>query len=419
MESRMKSNSLTDFIDKNPNWKDLLSDEHGDFSHRIKNSTRPGEENLWIFSYNQIRSKWSRPENKYARGIILEIKDGHVTKVVRRAFDKFFNSGEGYVDKIDWSAPGLFASLKMDGSLCSSYHYNGKWHWSTSGMFHADDANLSELVPLANDGSENAKTFQDLIDVALRRTPVPFDDLEIGHTYTFELTSPSNRIVTPYLETGLTFIGERDNETGDEIDVKKSKVASKLMLPEEFQVRSEKEADELVERLGGLKEGLVIRGQRKPDGSFARCKMKSREYVKCHHIRGENNFSKKQLFEVIQANETSEVEAYFPELKGKIETTRAEWSGLKEILKSWVAKGVEHKALLIAADPMYKFSDVTVRKAYANFVSGPKVPAGVKSTMFFVWKEDPEGEVDKMLQDISWKDYKSLQLKVNNLKLGD
>ena len=184
-------------------------------------------------------------------------------------------------------------------------------------------------------------------------------------------------------------------------------------------MRSEKEADELIEHLGGLKEGLVIRGQRKADGSFARQKKKSREYVKCHHIRGENNFSKKQLFEVIQANETGEVEAYFPELKGKIETTRAEWTGLKDTVKAWVAKGVEKRDNLIFADPMYQFSDVTVRKNYADFVSGPSVPPGLKSVMFFVWKDDPSGEVDRMFQDISWKDYKALQLKVNNRNLED
>lgn len=415
----MKTNSLIDFIEKHPNWKELLSDEKGDFALKIKNSTKPLEENLWMFSYNQIKSKWSKPENKYARGIILEIKNGHVTRVVRRAFDKFFNAGEGYADDIDWSAPGLFASMKMDGSLCSLYHYNDAWHWSTSGMFHAEDANLSEIVPLAHDGSEDSKTFKDLIDVALKNTPVPFDQLEVGHTYTFELTSPSNRIVTPYMETTLTFIGERDNDSGDEIDVKTSKIAAMVALPEEFPVKSRKEAEELIERLGGLKEGLVIRGQRKPDGSFARQKMKSREYVKCHHIRGENNFSRKQLFEVIQANETDEVESYFPELKGKIETTRSEWKKLKETVKSWVMKGLEKKAELIAADKYFSMSDVSVRKAYANYASGPQVPAGVKSFMFFVWKEDPDAEVDAMFQDISWKDYKELQLRINNLRLGD
>lgn len=412
-------NALTEFIDSHPDWKDVLSNEDNGFAMTVKNSKWPGEERLWMFSYDQISSNFRKQECVVARGIILEITDGKVTAVVRRAFDKFFNSREGLADKIDWSSPDLFISAKMDGSICELYNYAGKWHWSTSGMFHAEDANLSEIFSSAKDGSETAKTFMDLISFALKEVDFSYDSLDPTHTYSFELTSPSNRIVTPYQKTELTFIGERDNVTGYEVDIRKSPVSSFVKLPIEYKFSSLAEAELAADLLPGLQEGFVIRGQRTETGSFTRNKCKNREYVKCHHIRGESDFALKQLFEVAQANETGELEAYYPEVKPKIAEMLKDFNELKEKISETVAIGSKKLKEISDADPLFKFSGVNVYKKYAMYVNSPEVPQAYRKFMFLAKEPDPALAVKNLFKDMSWKDYKALQLSINGVSLGE
>ena len=413
MNQGYSPNALTAFIDATPDWRGTLTNEDNGFAMTVKNSPVPGEDALWLFSYNQIFSNFRKPECVVARGMILEIVDGKVTKVVRRAFDKFFNAREGLADKIDWASPDLFVSEKRDGSICELYNYGGKWHWSTSGMFHAEHATLSDVISFAKDGSENVKSFMDLIAFALKRIEFDYGLLDETHTYSFEMTSPSNRIVTPYSETTLTFIGERDNKTGVEVDVRTSPIAAIVPLPKEYKFGSLAEAEEAADTLPGLQEGFVIRGQLQENGSFARNKCKNREYVKCHHIRGENNFATKQLFEVAQANETGEIEAYYPEVRPKIDAMLKDFNDLKAKVLDYVDMGVAKRQEIIDADPMYGLSHVNADKKYAMFVTSPAIPQPYRKFMFLAKEQDPKASLKKVFKDLSWKDYKDLQKSIN------
>ena len=416
---KIEKNELINFINSEKNWKEILSNEDGPYALKIKQSLRENESNLWMFSYNQILTNWKYKVPYFARGIILEIIDDKVTRVVRHAFDKFFNSHEGYADKIDWSSEDTFVSMKMDGSIIALYNYNDTWHWSTSGMFHADDANLSEIFSSATDGTENSKSFMDLIQHCISKQKIDLSIFDKTHTYSFELTSPSNRIVTPYSETKLTFIGERDNSTDEEIDILKSPIRKYIPTPEMFKFSSEKEAQEAVDKLTNLTEGFVIRGSKREDGSFNRQKMKSKEYVKCHHIRGENNFSHKQLFEVTQANETGEVEAYFPEVKEKIKSSIESFNLLRQKVLVMLDLGKEKLDELIKEDPLYHLSDVSVKKKYSMFVNSNTIPTPYRHFMYYVFKDNYKNEIEKYLRSVSWKDYKSLQSKINSIEFND
>ena len=417
MHENFARNPLTDYIDENKHWERELSDPLGEFAFTVKNSKRPGEERLWIFSYNQINSNFRKPECRIARGIILEITDGKVTRIVRRAFDKFFNAREGLADKIDWASDDVYLSEKRDGSIMELYSYNGQWYWSTSGMFHADDATMSNVISLAKDGSADAKTYQDLIDLALKANPIDYGALDKNHTYSLELTSPTNRIVTPYDVTTLTLIGDRDNVTGEEVDIRDSVLAKYFPLPEEYHASSLDEAEKIADELTGLKEGFVARGgPLLPSGSFPRAKIKSREYVKVHHIRGEQNFSRKQLFDVAQANETGELTAYYPELKDAVQEIVEEFAALREEVERWVLIAKDKLNELIAADPLYQYSKVNVYKEFAKYVNSPAVPKPFRGFAFYAKDDGPVNRVRDFFHDVSWKDYCSILNDVNSIK---
>jgi len=414
-----ENNALVKFINSNSDWLKILSDERGVYALKIKQSTWKGEENLWMFSYNQIKSNFRYQECCVARGIILEIIDNKVTQIVRHAFDKFFNSQEGLSAKIDFTSPDTVSSMKMDGSIIALYNYQGRWNWSTNGMFHAEDATLSDVPAFALDGAEDSQTFNDLIQYCVKKQGIEESWFLDCFTYVFELTSPRNRIVTPYQDTKLTLIGIRNNLTDDEVDVFTSPLATLIPTPEIFKFASLEEALESADKLPDLLEGYVTRGKMLENGSYERSKSKSASYIKTHHIRGENNFSNKQLFEVAQANETGEVEAYFPEIKEKIAKVLSSFNTLKERVLDEVNIGMVKWTSLCNEDPLYKYSDVNVKKKYETWVNSPEVDAGYRSFMFLIHKGNPVAMLDNYFKTVNWKDYKNLLLKINKENMED
>lgn len=252
--------------------------------------------NLYLLKYNMIDSPMSEPVVQECRGIILDSTDNW--RVISRSFDKFFNESEGHADKIDWSE-NVTVQEKVDGSLMVLYRYNNEWCVQTSGTPDA-----SGQVHDCEGMSFNDLFWKTFNDMKLELPPS--EDL----CYSFELTSPHNRVVVPHTDTKLTLIGVRDRITGCEYP--SSMFAFQFPAVKEYNLKSLDEVVETFKTLSPLsQEGYVIRGARKANGSYARVKVKHPGYVAIHHMR--DTLCDRAMLEVIRTGESSEFLTYFPE----------------------------------------------------------------------------------------------------------
>jgi len=296
-----------------------LSDLLTQYSVKHKRHTK--HPNLVLLKYDQIASPMGVPLVRECRGIVLDEANGW--SVVARAFDKFFNHGEGHAAPIDWGTARV--QDKVDGSLCMLYHYAGEWHVATTGTPDASGpVNLSGM------------TFAGLFWQTFRAMGLPLPDTDMA--LVFELTSPYNRVVVRHAEPRLTLLAARSKTMGwQELPVQN--------FADVYPVVREHPLNTLADVLGTFQtldplqsEGYVI-----VDGAFRRIKAKHPGYVALHHMKGNGaGPTDKRLLEVIRSGESSELLAHFPEwseaharvseayegLASELEAQYEEWKGI-------------------------------------------------------------------------------------------
>lgn len=159
-------------------------EHYGDVSVRQK-------DDLLIFNYTtmaQYAERWNFFE-RVSRGLIINHQTG---EIVARAFDKFFNWGEGGRAS---SAPIVTITEKVDGSLGVLYRHKGKYHIATRGTLDS---------------------VQGIWATTFLRAHYDLSDLADELTLMFEIIYPENRIVLDYGERqDLVLIGARNRFTGD------------------------------------------------------------------------------------------------------------------------------------------------------------------------------------------------------------
>ena len=257
---------------------------------------------LVMFKYNQLESDFSLPEVREARGIIF---DSTNWTCVCRAFDKFGHYGESYVPEIDWST--AFVSEKIDGSLMKVYYYDGEWMVATNGTINAFDAPV---------GDAKDHTFGDLFNTALYNDgQTSFTKrLNTNKCYMFELVSPYTKVVIPYKNTELYFLGSRDLTTNQEYTfAEEPEIAELFNTPRIYPMTSLKEISEAAAALNWTEEGYVV-----CDANKNRCKIKSPAYVRAHYVRTNGVVTLRRLVSVILNNEVDEFLIYAPEWKDAI-----------------------------------------------------------------------------------------------------
>lgn len=169
----------------------------------------PQEPTLWLFKYNMLTVKWSRPLSLMCRGVILQFTDEGTWSIVSYPFDKFFNLTEPncILEADDYeAAPNNYQLLeKADGTCIQMYKYNGTWRVSTLGTIvtmdtHTGDIRFEDLFYQTMERCYNL-TRQDLWERLDR----------LGeYTYIFELCTTRNRIVTRYPEDRIYLLGVRE-----------------------------------------------------------------------------------------------------------------------------------------------------------------------------------------------------------------
>lgn len=280
---------VIDFIKTHENWRELLA--AAPYFLTIKEKG-----NLVLFKYSQLNSDFYNPIVCECRGLILE---KGTWKIVRHAFDKFFNYGEAYAADLDWNSNYLNVTEKMDGSLISLYWYNNKWNIATNGNISAADAPLEAVT-------NQYKTFEDLALAAFEKAGLVWERLNKDYTWTFELCSPLNQAVCKFAEIELYLTGIRVNKTGKELPTYLYDIG--VPAAKSWTINSLEDAEKLVESMGDNQEGIVVWDMATGD----RLKLKTQRYFELHYLINKQRLGKVGCYEIIMKNEDSELLAYFP-----------------------------------------------------------------------------------------------------------
>jgi T4 RnlA family RNA ligase len=341
-------------IKDNSNWFKELTEK----PYCLKIRQNDIDKDLYILSYDMINSDLNLLEVKAARGIILEVKDLQ-PRVVAYAFDKFFNYSEGLSDDIDWKTS--YMREKIDGSIIKLYYWKNNWIFGTNNSFNAYAEIQTLIVSDTEVETKYCKSFQDLINYTLTKTPINYDKLDKNKTYIFELISPRNRIVVPYSVTQLILLGARDVTTYQEYQPEEVLKEGLDLFPFPKKLDT-KDLDTIVKQLEGLDathEGYVV-----VDSQFRRIKCKAAAYLACHRMKDNNGqFTYKSLFETVVNGTQDDVKGYFAETIPFIEKIETSWEELGSSLW-YVLEDLEKEWKKISMQPPYN----TQKKKYAALV---------------------------------------------------
>lgn len=162
--------------------------------------------NLIVLNYNQIKSPKTHAITKECRSLVLDL---HTFEVISRAYDRFFNLGEGLENHdIDYSQS--YGLEKADGSLVVFFYnpHEHQWIMRTRTAF-GDDVTLS--FP--------HMSFKDLIysDVNVTDELIQelFKSTGTDLSFIFEYIGFHIQHTTKYSKNELVLIGVRNNITGE------------------------------------------------------------------------------------------------------------------------------------------------------------------------------------------------------------
>lgn len=265
---------------------------------------------LVLLKYNQIEADWTKTALYDCRGLILDRANGW--KIVAFPYRKFFNLGEGYAAKIDWSNAVVYD--KCDGSLITCWNYKGEWRLSTSGTIDAESS--------ANGGD---CTFADLVwkTVAIMygSKEAFIAKLNPDYNYMFELMTPFNIVVTQHPDYRLLLHGVRDMNTLKELHIHNIDL-------QQVRIHDLKDVDDITKSFNDMtwqEEGYIVMDKHTMD----RVKIKNPAYVAAHHVC--TGLSPYHILSVVKNNELDEFLVYFP-------TRTDELNGLQELYDNLLNK---------------------------------------------------------------------------------
>jgi len=302
-----------------------------------------------ILTYDMIESFKFRdhPIVKECRGLILYTDNWDIACY---PFERFFNMGEGYADKLPEDLEGCLVLEKLDGSLLSLWwdRVKSTWSVSTRKMMYAE-GNVNDLTD---------KTFAQLFTEAMQKTNIEnlirLQLLDRGVTYCFELTSPLNRIVTRYESLNITLLTARDHQTLHEFPRIALSELSKYLEVSLVKAIPMSNWEEILKMdVDPMFEGYVIIKEQL-GGSHLRVKVKNPSYLAISKIT--SSHSKRAFMELIQGNKQDDFLGYFPEYTDTItglvaglikvdETVRKDWNELMGIenQKEFALEAVKRK----------------------------------------------------------------------------
>jgi len=300
------------------------------------------------FSYRLASyTDFLEPDALECRGVLFEIsEEGENAKVIRLAVwtpSKFFNINENpFTENLDFSDVKTI-SLKMDGSLISTFIHNGELHLKSKGSLHSDHVKAATKWLNLDD---NVYLKEELTNLT-----------KDEHTFNMEWCSPEYpfRIVIGYDNPGLTILNVRNIKTGDYISFqelsKKYKNDCAEIMGYWVELISIIKPEEFVNEIPNLTgiEGYVIELN---DGMIV--KSKTIEYVTKHRCKDNVN-NPKRLFEAVLEEVTDDLRVLFV----------GDDHALKTIEEMELKVDKLYNSLVSRVEKFYKQNKTMERKEYA------------------------------------------------------
>lgn len=268
-------------------------------------------DNHIVLNYDQIESPKNHPIADACRALIL-YKDANYS-VATRSFGRFFNLGECNQSIDNWSDYTI--NEKADGSHISLRHdlITDRWEISTRGTAFAESMMGNMLKTFRQGvieafGFSTEEEFQDFAHTLMFR----------NYVYTFEFTSPENRIVTRYVKPEMVLLSVFDIYTGVELTEEQVNeellgllINKNIRGVNKWHVDSQEALDVVSDSLGDLDEGFVCYNPK----TGHRVKIKRSMYLKVHRLAGNGSPSVSDVIDLILDNEHDEFLCYFNEYR--------------------------------------------------------------------------------------------------------
>jgi hypothetical protein len=265
-------------------------------------------------NYHQIKARPSDPLACQCRGLILQHYHSEVnwddvigeTSIMAWPFNRFFNSHDDQVAPIDWTT--AVAHEKLDGTLGVFYYDWTLQKWCV-GTRNAPNGNFST-------NAFNALTARGLFEKGLlRETGLEIEEfgerLDPKHlrTWMFEITSPVNKLVVQYDDFGVTALGCRFLETGEEQDPRPYVEPLGCPVAATYDLRTFDQVVQFVQsRSPDEHEGVVV-----VDATFNRMKVKSTKHTLANHIQMSLSSSPKKIAALVLAETWDDISGPLPD----------------------------------------------------------------------------------------------------------
>ncbi len=271
------------------------------------------EDNILMLNYDMIDSPKTHPITMECRSLILDRTNYNI---ISKKFDRFFNLGENPESYLDFDWDNCYITEKVDGSLTGVYYNPNTARFEISSrsqakaeLDHEVFGNWREVI-ISTFGFNSEEEFQEFFNEIRNSKDI---------TFIFEFISPLNRIVTPYSEPKMVFLGGTftDNEPLSKYDMGffMENYFNKInvRLPEFYDIPHDTDAlIKLANTLPNLQEGFVLWDEH----TNKRIKLKSTAYLVAHRMRGEDSKpTRKNILNLIFTGEVDEFLVYFPEYK--------------------------------------------------------------------------------------------------------
>lgn len=321
------------------------------------NLIRKDDGQLTLLKYHQIDSSSYKGVKacQQARGIII---NNETLEVVSISFDRFFNFGEKEAVAIDFDNAKVLK--KEDGSLLTTYYYNGQWRVQTSGTIQADSyVGIYDF------------SFAELFWDTFRKNGGNISEMNKDYCYAFELCTIYNQVVAKHTEQKLVLLNVRNRNNYEELTYKqlcKAGTAIGIAAVKMYEFNSLEAVLLKKDTLHYQEEGYVIWD----DKNHKRIKVKNQQYVVMHKAKG-NQLDGSGIFTFIKQGETAELKAVYSRIADEVNE--------KEI---WYHKTSDGLGVLYDECVKLIKQGVT-RKEYALFVIPRLNQMGVKklSSYFF------------------------------------
>jgi hypothetical protein len=308
--------------------------------------------NLILLKYDMLKSPMNNKIVQECRGIILD--EDKYYQVVVMPYAKFFNLGEQNsavsTGQLDFNTARVYD--KLDGSLCTLYHYNDKWHVSSSGvpdgsayLFNASKTNTTtesqKIIDqqIVRPTSEKGDLFCDLFwDIwGKLKYQLPADTTKC---YMFEMLTHRHIILCRPEQEDLVLHGVRDVTTLQELHPQEIAQKNNWKCVKSYDMfQSMKDVVNSTRDMNPMSyEGYIV-----CDANFNRVKVKSTQYVALSHlsVKDKNNVNARMMMDVVRTNEGAEFLSYFEEYKPLYDRVKKHFDEFIHCMKKLVANVYE------------------------------------------------------------------------------